>query len=184
VDVVRARVRTWSFPPAVSLLEVAAAVDRARAALSPAGVDPGDLSDLAAAARRLSGVGPGLTPAGDDVLAGLLLALALTGGDAGSAWRTIAPALAATTPIARAYLRAAARGECAEPLARVLDASLRGDGDTAARLAPAVAEWGASTGPALLAGFAAGLSPRAAAAGVARPSSGPGPSPSVTSAPR
>lgn len=181
VNARRARVRAWRFPPPAPPRAIGAAVAAARAALPPAEVALDDLSDLAAAARRLAGAGPGLTPAGDDVLAGFMLALALTGGDVRAAWRAIAPALPASTPIARAYLRAAARGECAEPLAAVLDAALRGDGEAAARLAPGVTAWGATTGPALLAGFAAGISRRAAGAWEARPSGDPAPSPWATS---
>jgi hypothetical protein len=138
--------------PASTGLAAVARQPRGRAA-APAPTWTG----LAAAARRLAGVGPGLTPAGDDVLAGLLLAERFKGSDPAGAWRAVAPALPATTSIGRVYLRAAARGECAQPVARVLDAALRGDAEAAARRAPALAGWGATTGPALLAGVAAGF---------------------------
>lgn len=184
VDRRGAQVRTWRFPPSAPLSAVAAAIAAARAVLPPAALAPGDLADpehFADAARRLAGVGPGLTPAGDDVLAGVLLGLALTGGDVAGAWRAMAPAVRASTPIARAYLRAAAGGECAHPVARVLDAAMRGDAEEAVRHAPGLAAWGATTGPALLAGFAAGISLKAAGAWADLPNGDPDPSPWATS---
>lgn len=81
-----------------------------------------------AVAERLLGLGPGLTPAGDDVLAGLLLGLRHLGGSSGAA---LAAALGAgvlpaaerrTTAISAALLRHAAGGAAADPVIDVLDA--------------------------------------------------------------
>jgi hypothetical protein len=91
----------------------------------------GDRDDAAAFARRaaegLAGLGPGLTPSGDDVLAGALLALALLApADGGTiAEEILAGTRGRTTRISDAYLEAAAAGEAGEPwhrLAALLDA--------------------------------------------------------------
>ncbi|MFN0128587.1 MAG: DUF2877 domain-containing protein [Verrucomicrobiales bacterium] len=76
----------------------------------------GPNAELSAAVRRTVGRGPGLTPAGDDVLVGILLLL--TSGAAGpeasrAASRLVsalAPVLATTTDISRHLLDQAARG--------------------------------------------------------------------------
>jgi hypothetical protein len=77
--------------------------------------------------RRLLGRGPGLTPTGDDVLAGALVGLSALGspvaatlGDA-----VIAAAPDATTTVSVALLRHAVRGECIPQLADLLDAIAR-----------------------------------------------------------
>jgi hypothetical protein len=62
--------------------------------------------------RRLLGVGPGLTPAGDDVLAGLLVGLGSFGQRAEPLRRAVLTGLATgTTDLSAALLRCAARGE-------------------------------------------------------------------------
>ncbi len=85
--------------------------------------DAGGLTDPVGA---LLGRGPGLTPLGDDVLAGMLVALralAHPGADPlAEIVRATAPA--ATTAVSAALLRHAAGGECVPPLAAVLDAVL------------------------------------------------------------
>jgi Protein of unknown function (DUF2877) len=101
--------------------------------------------------RRLAGRGEGLTPAGDDVLAGY------------AAWRhsigapTPVTALAAdrSSPLGRAYLRCAERGELPDAGAAVLAALHAGDPRAAARAALELRAWGASSGSALLWGMCA-----------------------------
>ena len=62
--------------------------------------------------RRLLGVGPGLTPAGDDLLAGLLVGLWSFGQQAEPLRLAVLAGLAAgTTDLSAALLRCAARGE-------------------------------------------------------------------------
>jgi hypothetical protein len=78
-----------------------------------------------AQARALIGLGPGLTPSGDDLIGGVLIALnALRRPDAAEQLGSWALPLAATrtSAISRAHLAAAAAGEGAEPLHRVLAA--------------------------------------------------------------
>jgi hypothetical protein len=65
-------------------------------------------------ARLLAGVGGGLTPAGDDFIVGVLLASWAGGQTQGLPLQEIAEAVAPlTTTLSAAYVRAAARGECA-----------------------------------------------------------------------
>jgi len=114
-----------------------------------AGLDALALGDLAAGAASLAGRGDGLTPAGDDALAGF------------AAWRWAlgAPAVIPAercAPLGCDYLRCAERGELPQPAATVLNAILAGDVAAAARRARGLATWGASSGAALLWGMAAG----------------------------
>jgi hypothetical protein len=80
---------------------------------------PGDLDG---AVRRAIGRGPGLTPAGDDVLVGILAMLTAPGvgavrGPAAARLRAaLAPALPATTDISRALLRQASHGHVSRPV--------------------------------------------------------------------
>jgi len=70
-------------------------------------------------ARALVGLGPGLTPAGDDYLAGLMIGLRATGNRSAAAalWSWLQPQTAAlTSAISGAHLAAAARGEAHEAL--------------------------------------------------------------------
>jgi hypothetical protein len=120
----------------------------APAALAP-GLDALAAGDSAGAVARLAGRGDGLTPAGDDVLAGY------------AAWRwarhvPVALPAADCAPLGRAYLRCAERGELPQPAAAVLAAILAGEPPAAARRARRLADWGASSGAALLWGLAAG----------------------------
>ena len=75
-----------------------------------------DRSQVARGAHVLAGLGPGLTPSGDDVLVGCLLALAaLPDVDGTSVREAIASSVShRTTRISTAYLDAAARGEASE----------------------------------------------------------------------
>lgn len=88
----------------------------------------GWLLGVVTAAERLVGLGPGLTPSGDDVLAGLMVTLRHLGAATGSAravdlagWLGATATFDArtrTTPISATLLHCAARGEaCPEVLA-------------------------------------------------------------------
>ncbi|MER7546002.1 DUF2877 domain-containing protein [Actinomadura sp.] len=107
-DGLAVRVRRWWDPsPALAAMQPAALARGVRAledelasagaltAAGPAGggldghPDPaglaaacaaGDLADAVEAAERIVGLGPGLTPSGDDILCGLLVSLRLVGG--------------------------------------------------------------------------------------------------------
>ncbi len=67
-------------------------------------------------AALLAGAGPGLTPAGDDFLAGIMLGAWLARPDPQAFCHLVLEAAAPrTTVLSAAYLQAAARGHCSEP---------------------------------------------------------------------
>lgn len=173
LDGVRIAARTWAvrcdlpdriqpLPDPADLLAAQAHCERVdpelpvempvRAAEVAAAVRAGD---LVAAARLLGGRGPGLTPAGDDVLAGLVLvAYALHGPAAGPALQDVVGRVR-TTEYSAAFLHWAARGQGLEPAHDWLTA-------TAADRDPHPAEHrlarvGASSGRCLIAGLRLGL---------------------------
>ena len=79
---------------------------------------------LAHEAAQLIGLGPGLTPSGDDYFGGVLVALRWLGrgAQAESLWRWLEPRLAGrTSPISAAHLAAAAAGQVHEALHEVLE---------------------------------------------------------------
>ena len=93
----------------------------------------GDLASAVEIAESLVGLGPGLTPSGDSMISGLLLALRLLGGaTAGGAkavwlaeWLGAAVTCYAeqrTTALAATLLHCAARGQAAEEVSAVLRA--------------------------------------------------------------
>ncbi len=161
----RVTVTTWWDPrPQVGPVGPGA-VEEARAALagSPSAV-AGHLPALAAAlgsagadaaAERLVGLGPGLTPAGDDVLAGALAALHLLGGPP-----LRVRAAGRTTTLSAALLACAARGEVLAQAATLLRA-LGGDG-APAPAALALARVGHTSGRDLAAGLLLGATASAA----------------------
>ena len=75
-------------------------------------------------AESLIGLGPGLTPSGDDYLGGMLMALRACGRapQADSLWRWMKPRLTSrTSAISAAHLAAAAEGEAHEALHHALE---------------------------------------------------------------
>lgn len=130
-----------------------------------------DLPGVRTAASALCGLGPGLTPSGDDYLAGVMLALwaghhpqrtrlcdAICDGTAGR-----------TTTLSSAFLAAAARGETNEQWHRLLAAlstptppeqAASEEGHALEQIERAVRDistFGATSGMDLLGGFEAGL---------------------------
>lgn len=158
-DGLAVRVRRWWDPsPALGVLQAAALARGVRAledeltaagaltAAGPAGgglaghPDPGglaaacaagDLAGAVEAAERIVGLGPGLTPSGDDILCGLLVSLRLIGGAVrhGDAAVRLADWLGAavtadagtrTTALAATLLHCAAAGGAGAEVAAVL----------------------------------------------------------------
>jgi hypothetical protein len=117
-----------------------------------------DVEAAGRVARRLVGLGPGLTPSGDDALIGLAAALhAMRHPARGFLDEAIDDAALRTTAVAATYLRHAAAGEFSERLQRLL-AALLGDDDAA--VAPAIEgamAWGATSGTDSLVGVLFGL---------------------------
>lgn len=75
---------------------------------------------------RLAGLGPGLTPAGDDILCGYAAGLELFYGRDEEAPAIAAAAAARTTSLSATLLRHAARGELPEPAHALLERDDRG----------------------------------------------------------
>lgn len=107
----------------------------------------------------MAGLGPGLTPAGDDFLAGVLFGLALTqdqqtdselGEIASMLLETAAPR---TGEISAAYLKAAYTGEVGERWHRLLAALAGGDPAAIEETAHALMQVGETSGADMLAGF-------------------------------
>ncbi|MFI0418430.1 DUF2877 domain-containing protein [Spongiactinospora sp. 9N601] len=104
--------------------------DTGAATLLADGCASGSLIRMITAAEHLVGLGPGLTPSGDDMLAGLLVALRGLGGASGAAravwtagWLAAAVTFDArtrTTPISATLLHCAARGEGSAEVVAVL----------------------------------------------------------------
>jgi len=108
----------------------------------------------APAIAGLLGLGPGLTPCGDDLLVGVLVALAAWRRDAAvrALGGLLAPQLAhATSEISAAHLRAAIEGEAVEPIHRCIGALTEEGGDPQACL-DALARYGHTSGWDALAG--------------------------------
>jgi uncharacterized protein DUF2877 len=87
-------------------------------------------------AAMLIGLGPGLTPSGDDYLGGMLIALHQLGRttQARGLWRWLAPRLPRTSAISGAHLAAAAAGEGHEALHACLAALCTSGADWARTL--------------------------------------------------
>ncbi|MEE2803898.1 MAG: DUF2877 domain-containing protein [Pseudomonadota bacterium] len=122
--------------------------------LSGARDQPSESHYVQRAVSGLIGLGPGLTPAGDDFLVGVLVALALC-----HRWgqhRCLATAVAAqlgrTGPVSRAHLRAAVIGEGGEVLHATLAALVTGDHARLARALVDIDRTGHSSGWDTLAG--------------------------------
>ncbi len=113
-----------------------------------------------AALSRLIGLGPGLTPSGDDYLGGMMIGLAAC-GLGGDAARLAGPVLVvareATSRIGLAHLRAASAGEGAAALHDALAALGRRDEAALAGALAALDRVGHSSGWDALAGAAAAL---------------------------
>jgi hypothetical protein len=122
----------------------------------PAELAPGlralERGQVAEGVRLLAGRGDGLTPAGDDVLAGY------------AAWRHAAgrpvvfsaSAAGRSSPLGLAYLRCAERGELPDPGVALLTALAARCSRRAADALVRLRDWGASSGAALAWGISAG----------------------------
>jgi hypothetical protein len=126
-----------------------------------------DIIELEEATRRLAGLGPGLTPAGDDALAGFAAVMSLLSPHLSADTRPrdhLAEIIAAvarsrTTLLSAVLLAFAARGEVAEHLGELLLALARPAEEFAAVLCAAdhVLAYGATSGGDTLLGILLGL---------------------------
>ncbi len=111
--------------------------------------------------RDLIGLGPGLTPSGDDLMGGAMIALHMLGraDDAAALARWALPiARVGTGKISLALLSCAAEGEGAEALHRAIASSAAADGDAIAAAIAALDGIGHSSGWDALAGAVAAMS--------------------------
>jgi hypothetical protein len=136
----------------------------ARVVLGTTGIQPSALERMALARVQrlrawligdtpppvdLLGLGPGLTPSGDDVLCGMLVALHAVGqaGMAAELYGALAVAAPmATPPISAAFLRAAAEGLGCEALHAAIAAVLEGQADAVSDRAEALGRIGHTSG--------------------------------------
>ena len=123
-----------------------------------------DLGQITAFAGRLAGLGPGLTPAGDDWMAGWLVGLraaaAMDDGDALPSLDAVGRAVVGsarsrTSRLSLAFLQAAADGAVAEPWHALLAALPDADPSPIRRAAAEIMRFGATSGSDMLAGFLA-----------------------------
>jgi hypothetical protein len=140
---------------AASASPLAAAIGAAAGALTAA-AEAG--RPLAGAVAALVGLGPGLTPSGDDFLCGFVAAArarhpALLGPLEAAA----VPALPRTTALSAFLVRSAFRGFWPAPLVDLGDALARGEEPAALEALEALCRLGHSSGADLATGFLAGL---------------------------
>ena len=113
----------------------------------------------ATAAERLVGLGPGLTPAGDDLLLGYLAILNHMGDSVlhETLRKAILKRLSGTTDVSAQMLHDAAFGHYPERAAAVVAALCRGEAESLTVLLPRLMEVGATSGSDMAAGMFAAL---------------------------
>ena len=123
-----------------------------------------DLSAFQDIARSLCGRGPGLTPTGDDILAGWMAINWLLHGPTPALLEAcqhiITIAKQQTHLLSQCWLAYAAQGCVAQPIKDLLDAMTRDDGDSEGQLASAasaVLSMGATSGYDIIQGILLGL---------------------------
>ena len=116
----------------------------------------GRLDEVEVAVAGLVGRGPGLTPSGDDALAGALLVGHALGVGAPLA-DAVRSRLGATTAVSAALLDAAADGFAARPVVTLVDAAVADDADAVHRALPAVLAIGHTSGADTVTGVRAAL---------------------------
>lgn len=115
-------------------------------------LETGSGAGLAEAARVLAGLGVGLTPAGDDVLAGAMLRLHLEGRgeEAATLYGAAAPL---TTRLSRAFLAAARDGRVNAAWMRLLHTLHTGPAEALEQALARILVFGATSGADMLLGF-------------------------------
>ncbi len=106
-------------------------------------------NDALRAATLLVGLGPGLTPSGDDLLGGMMLALSALGRDEmrDALWHAIGAELdELTVPISAMHLSAAADGLGAQAMHEMIGAVIEGNAARIAALLPTMSTIGATSG--------------------------------------
>jgi hypothetical protein len=106
-------------------------------------------------ASLVGGHGAGLTPVGDDILAGVLLAACAIGSRSPTQSRDLPQSAhrAHTNDIARAFISCASRGRCIEPAHDLLDGLANADRDAVRAALADLDRFGSSSGAALAYGI-------------------------------
>jgi len=123
------------------------------------GLESHDQDLLRKGSARLGGLGPGLTPSGDDFLAGVMHAVwALMPVETAEGLCDVVSdaACPGTSRFSAAYLKAAARGEAAANWQALLNALIGRDSHTLERAAHALIAYGHTSGKDALSGFVLG----------------------------
>ncbi len=124
------------------------------------GMERGDGRRMSGGVKRLAGLGPGLTPAGDDALLGILAALHALDQEE---WLIrVRPfveelALSHTTSLSAAWLRYALEGAFSEPWHRLAKAWAQENGSRVQEVLESIRSIGATSGYYALLGFVRGL---------------------------
>jgi hypothetical protein len=114
----------------------------------------GDVTSLREGTRELAGLGGGLTPSGDDFLAGSMLRAWMAHPRPRRLCRLVVETAAdLTTILSAAFLQAAARGECSAAWHALLGALVEGSDAALTAAATEVLSHGATSGADILAGF-------------------------------
>jgi hypothetical protein len=133
----------------------------------------GDVDAAQEHAARLVGLGPGLTPAGDDWLVGLATICSVPGSPVGDLRsllvRLVDDARERTNDISHAAMAHAVQGRVRESITELVTAMARGDGAAMERRGTQVMLIGASSGTAILTGMLAGLELAEHRTGTGRP---------------
>jgi hypothetical protein len=116
-----------------------------------------EAGDLPGAADVLAGAGPGLTPSGDDALAGILFAWRALGGPGVEPGLLAIAGGARTNDVAAAFARWAARGQALGCVHDLFVAAAGGDRPAAARAARRLASTGHSSGADMALGLIWGI---------------------------
>lgn len=135
-------------PPSLIMKAAAPGLDALDRIVSDLLAERAPCATDAATIGELVGLGPGLTPSGDDLLSGALIALAsldlLDVRDV--LWRVCGDHLARTNDISRAHLRSASQGYGAAALHAAIGAVMTGDHDRIETAISAVSSIGHSSG--------------------------------------
>jgi hypothetical protein len=125
--------------------------------LPPAALAALRRGDLLSLAALIGGRGPGLTPAGDDVLAGVLLVASALRPSAGPGILLDCASRAQTNDFARAFLGCAARGRSIQPAHELLAALARANHKAVNSAVGDLRRFGSSSGAALTYGIRVAL---------------------------
>jgi len=150
--------------PRISGLNVVAEAVLPRLVDLVSAVGSGDVEKVEAAARKLIGLGPGLSPSADDALAGFTAALWWVSHSLGKSIdrvevinATIADCTDATTLLSQQLLKTAARGEMNERVEALLESILAGPAKAIEARVEGVLEIGETSGVDMMVGLLLGI---------------------------